>query len=174
MLILFTVVFKNVLLIMNQLQRENVATVNKVQTTEIKENKPTEEELSLSGATTLPEIRQLLMEWFSSTETPEEEDSQAVSTYLIGLVNKRELDKVEPVLRLLKRYCYLFYSLIVDFADHTQLQILIFFVIWSLKLYRWSSDKNDNWKRVINEIINTTQLYVIQYYNAPLKLPSSA
>jgi hypothetical protein len=70
---------------------------------------PIEEELSLSGATTLPEIRQLLMEWFSSTEIPEEEDSQAVSTYLAGLVNKKELDKVEPILRLLKRYfCFFF------------------------------------------------------------------
>lgn len=68
-----------------------------------KETENTEDELSLSGATTLPEIRTLLMEWFSSTEAPETEDSQAVSTYLAGLVNKKELDKVEPIIRFLKR-----------------------------------------------------------------------
>ncbi|XP_046443006.1 DNA repair protein REV1-like isoform X2 [Daphnia pulex] len=97
------------------------------------------EELGLSGATTLPEIRQLLIEWFSSTDVPENEDCEAVSSFLASLVNNKELHKIEPIILFLKRR---------------------------------GSDINDSWKRAIEDIINNTQLYVIQHYNAPLKLPS--
>ncbi|KAI9564501.1 hypothetical protein GHT06_008240 [Daphnia sinensis] len=98
------------------------------------------EELTLSGASTLPEIRQLLLEWFSSSDSPENEDCEAVSKFLASLVNNKELHKIEPIILFLKRR---------------------------------SVEQSDSWKRAIDDIINTTQLYVIQYYNAPLKLPSS-
>lgn len=61
------------------------------------------EDLTLSGASTLPEIRQLLKEWFSSTDYPEEEDCEAVSNYLANVVKNKELHKVEPVIHFLKR-----------------------------------------------------------------------
>lgn len=63
-----------------------------------------EEDVSLGGATTLPEIRQLLIDWFSSTDAPEDEDCDAVSNYLVKLVNHRQLDKVEPIILFLKRF----------------------------------------------------------------------
>lgn len=62
------------------------------------------EDLSLSGASTLPEIRQLLIEWFSSTDNPEEEDCEAVSNFLSGLVSNKELHKIEPIILFLRRY----------------------------------------------------------------------
>ncbi|XP_045030014.1 LOW QUALITY PROTEIN: DNA repair protein REV1-like [Daphnia magna] len=98
------------------------------------------EELALSGASTLPEIRQLLLEWFSSCDSPESEDCEAVSKFLACLVNNKELHKIEPIILFLRRR---------------------------------SVGQSDSWKRTVDDIINTTQLYVIQYYNAPLKLPSS-
>ena len=66
------------------------------------------EELALSGATTLPEIRQLLIEWFSSTDVPENEDCEAVSSFLASLVNNKELHKIEPIILFLKRYLKMF------------------------------------------------------------------
>jgi hypothetical protein len=66
------------------------------------------EELALSGATTLPEIRQLLIEWFSSTDVPEKEDCEAVSSFLASLVNNKELHKIEPIILFLKRYTKIF------------------------------------------------------------------
>lgn len=60
-------------------------------------------EISLSGATTLPEIRALLIEWFSSTEEPENEDRDAVSNFLVSLVNNKELHRVEPIIKFLQR-----------------------------------------------------------------------
>ena len=62
------------------------------------------EDLTLSGASTLSEIRELLIEWFSSTEIPENEDCEAVSNYLASLVNNKELHKIEPIILFMKRY----------------------------------------------------------------------
>ena len=76
---------------------------------EVKTDEPVEEseksrvEHSLSGATTLSDIRPLLKDWFSSTETPEEEDRDEVSNYLIGLVKNNNLDQVEPIILFLTR-----------------------------------------------------------------------
>jgi hypothetical protein len=119
------------------------------------------EELGLSGATTLPEIRQLLIEWFSSTDVPENEDCEAVSSFLASLVNNKELHKIEPIILFLKRYLKMFSN-----------DPFISCLIKLLFHIRRGSDINDSWKRAIEDIINNTQLYVIQHYNAPLKLPS--
>lgn len=118
------------------------------------------DEISLSGATTLSEIRHLLIEWFSSTEEPEIEDRDAVCNFLANLVNNKDLHRVEPIIKFLQRY-YINYK--------TNSQSALILIVQS----RWSENQNGNWKRVINEIINHTQLYVIQTYNAPLKLTTS-
>lgn len=121
------------------------------------------EEITLCGASTLPEIRQLLTEWLSSTEDPENEDCEAVSRFLVQLVHNKELHKIEPIILFLKRYEFLYLNLINQR-----------FVLTMCLLFRKVMDKNDSWKRVVDDIVNHTQLYVIQHYNAPLKLPSSS
>lgn len=62
-----------------------------------------EQTLSLSGATTLADIRSLLKEWFSSTDSPEDEDRDEVSKYLVSLVANRNLDSVEPIVLFMIR-----------------------------------------------------------------------
>jgi len=69
----------------------------------IEETGQNQSEHSLSGATALSDIRPLLKDWFSSTDTPEEEDRDEVSNYLVGLVNSNNLDKVEPIILFLTR-----------------------------------------------------------------------
>ena len=43
------------------------------------------------------------MEWFSSTDNPEEEDCDAVTNFLARLVANKELHKIEPIILFMKR-----------------------------------------------------------------------
>ncbi|CAG0881056.1 unnamed protein product [Cyprideis torosa] len=62
-------------------------------------------EPSLAGETSLAGVSKLISEWISSGLSPEASDVEDVASYLSALIRRKEIEKVFPLARKIRRLC---------------------------------------------------------------------